>query len=131
MPCFLIARLHKTLPVVKPKCKYLVCNGIAPYFKEVLTKQLVELEHYVCLFDESFNHVIKKGPMEMHIRFWDTSMNIKTRYYNSKFMGKAAATDVLKTFKESVNGLDENKLLQVSMDGPNVNISFLSSLNED
>ena len=46
-------------------------------------------------------------------------------------MGKAAATDVLKTFKESVNGLDENKLLQVSMDGPNVNISFLSSLNED
>ena len=53
------------------------------------------------------------------------------RYYNSQFMGKAAAKDVLKTFKECVNGMDEDKLLQVSMDGPNVNTSFLTSLNEE
>ena len=46
-------------------------------------------------------------------------------------MGKAAAKDVLKTFKECVNGMDEDKLLQVSMDGPNVNTSFLTSLNEE
>ena len=46
-------------------------------------------------------------------------------------MGKAAAKDVLKTFKECVNGMDEDKLLQVSMDGPNVNTSFLTSLNKE
>ena len=45
-------------------------------------------------------------------------------------MGKAAAKDVLKTFKEFVIGVDEGKLLQVSMDGPNVN-TFLTSLNEE
>ena len=68
----------------------------------------------------------------MHILYWDTSLyTFKTRYYNSQFKGKAAAKDVLKTFKECVNGMDEDKLLQVSMDGPNVNKSFLTSLNEE
>ena len=48
----------------------------------------------------------------MHIRYWDTSLyTFKTRYYNSQFKGKAAAKDVLKTFKECVNGMDEDKLL--------------------
>ena len=92
----------------------------------------MELEHYVCLFDESYNNIVKKGQRDMHMRYWDTSLNtVKTRYYNSQFMGKAAAKDVLKTFKECVNGMDEDKLLQVSMDGPNVNTSFLTSLNEE
>ena len=92
----------------------------------------MELEHYVCLFDESYNNIVEKGQMDMPIRYWDTSLNtVKTSYYNSQFMGKAAAKDVLKTFKECVNGMDEDKLLQVSMDGPNVNTSFLTSLNEE
>ena len=68
----------------------------------------------------------------MHIRYWDTSLNtVKTRYYSSQFMRKAAAKDVLKRYKEFVNGMDEDKLLQVSMDGPNVNTSFLTWLNEE
>ena len=71
----------------------------------------------------------------MRIRYWDTSLNtVKTRYCNSQFMGKAAAKDALKTFKECVmlkNGMDEDKLLEVSMDDPNVNTSFLTSLNEE
>ena len=46
-------------------------------------------------------------------------------------MGKAAEKDVLKTFKEYVNGMDEDKLLQLSMDGPNLNTSLLTSLNEE
>ena len=30
-----------------------------------------------------------------------------------------------------MNGLDEEKLLQVSMDGPSINTKFLSNLNEE
>ena len=30
-----------------------------------------------------------------------------------------------------MNGLDKEKLLQVSMDGPSVNTKFLSNLNEE
>ena len=68
----------------------------------------------------------------MHIQYGDTSLNtVKTRYYNSQFMGKAAAKDVLKTFKECLNGMDEDKLLQVSMDGPKLSTSFLTCFNEE
>ena len=51
----------KTFACDKTKCKYLVCHGIAPYFKEVLAKLLMELEHYVCLFDESYTNIVKKN----------------------------------------------------------------------
>ena len=39
----------------------------------------------------------------MHIQYWDTSLNtVKTRCYNSQFIGKAAAKDVLKTSNVSM-----------------------------
>ena len=44
--------------------------------------------------------------------------------------GKSAAKDVLKIFKECVSGIYEDKLLKVSMDSPNVNTSFSTSLNK-
>ena len=42
------SQVAKTFACRKRKCKYLACYGIAPYFKEVLTKSPTELEH-VCL----------------------------------------------------------------------------------
>ena len=61
------------------KCKYLVCHALARYFKE-LHGQTSEVEHFVCLFDESHNHVIKKGQVDLHVRFWDSATNsVKTR----------------------------------------------------
>ena len=51
--------------------------------------------------------------MDMHIPYWDKSLNtVKTRYNNSQFLEKSAAKDVLKTYKECVNSMDEDKLLQ-------------------
>ena len=32
---------------------------------------------------------------------------------------------------KNVNGMDEDKLLQLSLDGPNLNTSLLTSLNEE
>ena len=46
-------------------------------------------------------------------------------------MGKAAAPDILKMFKSCMTGLNDEKMLQVSMDGPNINKAFLSMLNEE
>ena len=54
------SQVTKTFACGKTKCKYLTCHGITPYFKEVLTKSLMELEHYVCLFDEFYNNIVKK-----------------------------------------------------------------------
>ena len=84
------------------------------------------------MFDESYSNIVKNGRIDMHIRYWNTSLNaVKTRFYNSQFMGKAVANDVLKIFKDCVNGMDEDKLLQVSVDGPNLNTSFLTCFSEE
>ena len=69
--------------------------------------------------------------MDLHVWFWDSITNsVKTRYFNSQFLGEAAAADIFKSFKSCMNGLDQ-KLLQVPMDCPSVNTKFLSNLNEE
>ena len=115
----------------KTKCSYIVCFGIAPYFKGQLDNTFTEAEHLVAMFDESFNKTSQKGQMDMHVRFWDDDKNrVATRYYNSEFMGKASAKDIFESFNECLSGISKSKLLQVSSDGPNVNLSFFNLLEE-
>ena len=72
------------------------------------------------MFDESYNKISKQGQMDLHVCFWDIENNcVATWYFNSEFLGKAVAQD------ECISELDENKLLQVSSDGLNVNPAFL------
>ena len=68
--------------------------------------------------------------MNLITKFRDEGKCVATRYFNSKFIGKAAAQDIYKKFNECISELDENKLLQVSSDGANVNLVFLDLLNE-
>ena len=57
--------------------------------------------------------------MDLHVRYWDSVTNtVIARYYSSEFLGKAASKDVLEKFKKCMTGINEDKLLQVSMDGP-------------
>ena len=73
-----------------------------------------------------------KHQMDMCVRYWDNNHNyIATRYYHSEFMGKASAKDVFESFSACLSGISESKLLQVSSDCPNVNLSFLDLLEED
>lgn len=47
-----------------------------------------------------------------------------TRYYNSVFLNHANAENLLTAFLKGLKDLNLRKLLQVSMDGPNVNKKF-------
>ena len=95
-------------------------------------EDLNELDNFVSFFDESYNKIVKKGQMDLHKQFWKEESNtVCTRYYTSDFMGKDAAPDILKMFKSCMTGLNDEKMLQVSMDGPNVNKAFLSMFNEE
>ena len=47
-----------------------------------------------------------------------------TRYINSAFLGHASADHILQSILEITTGLELRKLIQVSMDGPNVNWKF-------
>ena len=73
-------------------------------------EDLNELDNFVSLFNESYNKIVKKGQMDLHIRFWNEDRNtICTRYYTLEFKGKAAAPDTLKMFKSCVTGLNDEK----------------------
>ena len=59
--------------------------------------------------------------MDINVRFWDIkNEEIITRYLTSRFLGRIRATDLLEAFKDGIENLTE-KLLQISMDGLNVN----------
>jgi len=77
----------------------------------------------VVMFDESLNTVTKRKQMDVHIRSWIDGQVI-SRYLTSQFMGHATADDVVAHFRSALEGLLLNQILQISMDGPNVNWKF-------
>lgn len=116
-------KLHKT------KISYTILYGLAPYFHGELLEMCSQCEHFVAGFDESLNKICQKGQMDVMIRFWsDKDNEVCTRYYGSVFLGHATAADLLDGFLKALSGLDVKKLMQVSMDGPNVNKKFLQDL---
>ena len=61
------------------------CNyGLAPYFRQILTKKVQKSEICVILFDESLNDSNKKCQMDSIVRYWDCSeQRVKAIYWQS------------------------------------------------
>ncbi|KAH8019423.1 hypothetical protein HPB51_019396 [Rhipicephalus microplus] len=116
----------------KDKVGYTICHGIAPYFRNMLLSSLVNVPYLVVCFDEALNKVTQKQQMDVLIRYWDAADDsVKTRYLTSCFMGHTCADDLASAFPQAVEEIKGSKILQVSMDGPNVNFKFLQSLKEE
>lgn len=115
---------------------YLIVFGIAPYFHNELKKFLNESSFVVIGFDESLNKVAQKGQMDVTVRFCmddgspSKNSTVTSRYFGSAFLGHATAYDLLNSFLLVTKDIDPKKVLQISMDGPNVNLKFLSILKE-
>ena len=123
--------IAKSFQCGRTKAGYVATYGLAPYFRSELLSILSNVPYYTVSFDESLNQIFQKGQMDLLVRFWDERYDIvSTRYLNSKFMGRSSAEDVLNTFLSCVSEIDKAKILQVSSDGPNVNLLFLKNLNE-
>ena len=124
------SNIAKKLSIGSSKLSYLITHGLAPYFHDELLK-LVDSKFVIC-FDEAFNQISKKGQMDIVLRFWDNSINqVSSRYLSSAFMGHSTAKDILENFLDASSELKMCNLLQVSMDGPNVNWSFLEQLTSN
>jgi len=83
----------------------------------------------VC-FDESLNKVTQEKQMDCHVRYYDCATHqVTTRFITSSFLGHAKASDLKEAFQDNCKRLDPQKLLQVSMDGPNVNLKFHRDLS--
>jgi hypothetical protein len=115
------------------KCRYIIIYGLAPYFHQELISELHSPRvEFSVSFDESLNKSVQLGQMDLHVRLWDVNNNkAVTRYFNSQFLGKASATDLLHSFKSGLGCIDKHKVIQVSMDGPNVNWAFYKLLKEE
>lgn len=116
----------------KTKGSYVICHGLAPHFKSNLQNDIMECQFYVIAFDESLNKVSQKCQMDLFIRFWSNNTEkVETRYWTSVFLGRSTAENLLEGFLKGLENLDQTKLLQVSMDGPNVNLSFMKKLKAE
>lgn len=62
--------------------------------------------------------------MYLAIRYWFNKGKVNVRYWDSKLIGHAKPADLLKLFEEALNCLVLSKMLQISVDGPDVKIKF-------
>lgn len=86
---------------------------------------------FVIGFDESLNKVEQKQQMDISIRYWDEqSQQVSTRYLTSIFLNHTTAEDLKEALKGALSNLGWKKMLQLSMDGPNVNFKTLRLLKE-
>lgn len=110
------------------KSAYISKFGLAPHFKQLLSNKLKN-DDYVLLFDESLNDKTQSKQCDFYIRHWDGD-KVMSRFFDSQFMGHATANDLKKTYEKSTEELSKSDMLQVSMDGPNVNWSFYSKVEQ-
>ena len=114
------------------KCACLACFGIYPYFHELLIEKIRAVKYYTLSFDESLNQINQKKQMIMIVRFWDGESNkVTERFFNSEFMGHATAADMLTHIKKGMVLLNPSSLVQISVDGPNVNWKFYHNLFQE
>ena len=112
------------------KLPYLISFGIAPYFMDLLLKELKDAPCFIISFDESFNEELEKEQMDFIVRYFKDG-EVKSRYLSSGFLGHTTAKDLKRAFEERTEKLDLKNLIQVSMDGPKVNWKMLDLIVED
>ena len=87
---------------------------------------------YVISFDESLNKVQQLEQMDMIILFWDNQKNkVCSRYFESRFLGHTAASDLLQSLNSSVTALNPTGLIQLLMDGSHTNWKLFEELTEN
>ncbi|KAH6947448.1 hypothetical protein HPB50_019037 [Hyalomma asiaticum] len=104
----------------RDKVAYTIVCGLAPFFKESLMSEVNEAPYLVIAFDELLNKVAQKEQMGMLVR-----------YLMSCFLGRTRAEELVSAFKRATEGLSRSKILQISMDEPNVNMKFLREIKEE
>ena len=126
------SEITKSFELRPTKIKYLTNFGIALYCKSVVLERIKESPCFIILYGESLNPVIQTCEMDLLARQFDeTEGSAKIRYLDSQFLGHGTSYDFKKNFSESLQVLDANKLIQVAMDGPNVNIKLLKMIQAE
>ena len=126
------SEIAKSFQLGADKLKYVINFGIAPYFQDILYKLLNNSDHYVISFDESLNNITQNCQMDILVRYFDSiDHKVRVRYLDSKFLGHSAHQDLFDHFSSAIMKLNSNKIYQISMDRPSVNLKFLEKVQKD
>lgn len=125
------SEVAKSFSCGEKKCAYVTCYGLRPFFQSSLQREIENSDYYVVLFDESGNEFLQQKQMDVHVRCWNSSHKVETRYLTSVFMGHATAENIQEKLLKALEPLPLQKIVQVSMDGPNVNLKLFRSLQAD
>ena len=125
------SKIAKSFELSRTKLKYVINFRIALYFRDILYNHLQKSDCFIS-FDKSLNDYAQKFQMDILIRYFDHIENrVKVCYLDSKIFGHATHQDLFIQFMQVLFKLDTNKIFQVSMDGPIVNLKFLKNLQKD
>ena len=108
---------------------YNINYGIAPYLKEKLIYDVRNIP-FCFKFDETTNQQVQQQ-YDAYLQYWSKSQSkITNAYCDSLFVGHSTSDNLLNHFNSFMKdlNLDYNHLIQVGMDGPNVNLSFEKKL---
>lgn len=123
--------IAKQFKCSRTKLGYLSTFGIAPVIKDSIISAVKDSEVFVIMFDESMNPDLQKKQMDVHLRFLDVDGTVKSRYVDSFFLGHAKATDIVSKLQVILDQIGRGKLVQLSMDGPNVNWKVFKDLSAE
>lgn len=137
-------RISKTFPLLFPdstiaqemslkkdKIAYCITYGLGPYFRQILLEEVQNAKTICISIDESLNKVCQSAQMDVIVRFWDSSkQEVSTRYLASIFPERCTSDGLFKAITNALKDLKLNlsNVLQVAMDGPNVNLKLHSDL---
>ena len=121
--------IAKKFQMSKTKVSYVVIFGLVDYFYNSLITLVKKSPFYSLLFDKSLNKVLSKEQMDLQIRFYDDTVEVLTRYLDSRFVNRPNAVNLCNETIDAIKNLDQAKMLMLRMDGPNFNLLIFVKLN--
>ena len=114
------------------KVMYIIRHGIAMYVRNDLKKEIDDCP-FTIHFDESTTEQVKKQYDGYAIFFSTSQQLVTTAYFGTLFVGRCSSEDMITHFHDffKEKSLNVKYLLNLGMDGPNVNIAFKYLLIDD
>ena len=126
------SEIAKSYKQAQTKLKYMVQYGIAPHAKQLILEDMKN-EQFCFHFDETTTTQVKKQYDGYLTYFSKQHAQITCSYVGSLFVGRCPASALLDHFYHFIEdlNLDVDHLLNLGMDGPNVNKKFADDLMEE
>ena len=118
----------------KSKVSYLISDGLGPYYRKMLCENVSKAPGFVIQYDETSNSQVRKQ-MDVLVRYWSEAKGkVVVQFLKAIMFGRAKGDNVsraiLGALQEAGYQMPLSKLLNLGSDGPNVNKTIWSNINE-